>query len=486
MNCKNCGYDMTTENYSYCPMCGHKVKKHNIVGLWFKILLIFILFSLVERLILILSPTISSSIKYGAELYIEVFVSFFIILLLVFFNNTYILKEKKVGFFKGILIGWPLLLISFLSILFGFEKCFNNEFVLSNFVASILLFGFVGVYEELMCRGFIQNEFIERYGKNRKQVITSIVCSSLIFGGMHITNLFIGQDMFSTILQVMQTTILGMLLGGVYYRTKNIKIPIFLHAFYDFALSLSTNNIYWEDRVLDVGNITFMVSIISTIMICAVNLIAFIIMFRNIKINPLVKEKKYVNKKKDENIFTFGILGCVAIVYLCSGINSFIVSKNEDKYKEEEKNTITFDYKKINKDNYELIYTTSINKYNIHCKNNLLFELNKKGELVIYNDSLDKKEVLSDNVLNFVIFEENNNYIIGINTKDKLLYLELNEDELINIDTIKDKIKIYHIPYSRNIGYIKDIESNKKNIVLKTINPSLNIMLDGTEFKIIK
>ena len=501
MNCKNCGYDLTTENYSYCPKCGVKLKEHKIFGLIFKILFVFIMFSLVEQIIINLAPQISSSVKYGGELYIEILATMLVIFAIIFFKNTYILKEKRVGFFKGLLVGLPMLSVSLFILLGGLSSCFNKNFNLPNFIAMTLLFLFVGIYEELMCRGLIQNEFIERYGKNRKQVIISIICSSLIFGGMHITNYFAGQDLLSTIFQVFQTTILGMVLGGVYYRTKNIKVPIFLHAFYDFAIAISDNNVYWDSRIISMGHINFILSIISTVMICSIYLIIFIIMFRNININPLVKDKEPINKKHDDKVLSFGILSCVLIVFVVGLINMNLMTKYEDKLKEEDKDIISFEYEKVNKDNYKLVYTSNVKKEEISINTsapfnrndefktsaNILFELNN-DEFIIKNKDTGKSKVLVKDALNFVLFEDNN-YIIGVNTFDKLMYLEIDKYELLalsdDLDEISKKIETYHIPYSKNIGYIKD-ENNKENIILKTYNPSLIIMLDGKDFKILK
>ena len=49
-----------------------------------------------------------------------------------------------------------------------------------------------------------------------------IFFSGLIFGGMHITNVLYGQTLFDTLIQIAQATSVGVLLGAIYYRTKNI------------------------------------------------------------------------------------------------------------------------------------------------------------------------------------------------------------------------------------------------------------------------
>ena len=102
---------------------------------------------------------------------------------------------------------------------------------------------------------------------------------------MHITNVFAGQTLFETIIQIAQATCFGMVFGIIYYRTKNITLNIFLHGFYDFGISFATNNIYWDSKTLATGPISMKISIISTIFLCLIHITAFIL-FRNIKQVP--------------------------------------------------------------------------------------------------------------------------------------------------------------------------------------------------------
>ena len=54
---------------------------------------------------------------------------------------------------------------------------------------------------------------------------------------MHITNIFsTSQNLFETLLQILNAMSLGFFFGILYYKTKNIWSVIILHAFYDFAI----------------------------------------------------------------------------------------------------------------------------------------------------------------------------------------------------------------------------------------------------------
>ncbi len=69
--------------------------------------------------------------------------------------------------------------------------------------------------EELLFRGGIQGFLQRRYGRP----YMSILISALIFGIIHVNPA-----------QVIGAGLLGILLGWLYYRTRNLWYPIFLHA----------------------------------------------------------------------------------------------------------------------------------------------------------------------------------------------------------------------------------------------------------------
>src|SRR5699024_4769192 len=120
----------------------------------------------------------------------------------------------------------------------------GEELNVPNLISLIILAVTIGMAEEFFFRGFIQGEIVDAYGKTRKQVITSVVVSGVIFGLVHLTNTLSGQDIITTLMQVIQASSLGILLGSIYFITKNIWSVVFLHAFYDFAIMLGEVNSY--------------------------------------------------------------------------------------------------------------------------------------------------------------------------------------------------------------------------------------------------
>ena len=110
MKCDKCNFEFSTENFDYCPKCGNKIKKSKSILLFaLKIIIVYIVVEVVTTNLLHMLPKYYSDTKYGVSLIYEMFVAFISIFLIILFKNTYILKEKRVGFFKGLLLSIPIL-----------------------------------------------------------------------------------------------------------------------------------------------------------------------------------------------------------------------------------------------------------------------------------------------------------------------------------------------------------------------------------------
>ena len=198
-----------------------------------------IVFLIINTLVMISSTIIASSSlfsRYGEDIIVEVFYSILVLIVMLLFNNSYVFTDKKEGFWKSVTLAVPMLVVSFIN--FGTGIVEAQSASLDKLLNVLILSIFVGIAEEFLCRGWLQNEFIERFSHNKKEIVISIILSSFVFGSIHFTNI-IDQTILETILQVINAISLGMLLGAIYYKTKNIWAVIFLHAFYDFAIFLN-------------------------------------------------------------------------------------------------------------------------------------------------------------------------------------------------------------------------------------------------------
>ena len=97
--------------------------------------------------------------------------------------------------------------------------------ILVYFIGALLAFLSVGVYEELMFRGYVLQRLNDRAGKT-----VSIVVSSAIFAVLHGFNP--GADVFG----IVNTIGIGVILCVLYFRTGSLWMPIGFHTAWNFSL----------------------------------------------------------------------------------------------------------------------------------------------------------------------------------------------------------------------------------------------------------
>ena len=162
-----------------------------------------------------------------------------VLIVMLLFKNSYVFTQKQEKVTKGLYYGlFFLIASSFAFLIYGLGSgaIFAGKPVVNLLVGCFL----VGVAEEFLCRGWLLNEFLERYGDTKKGVWFSIITSGVIFGLIHLGNIAnAGQSVPTTITQVVNAAGIGIVFGTIYYKTKNIWSVIILHALWDFCLMLS-------------------------------------------------------------------------------------------------------------------------------------------------------------------------------------------------------------------------------------------------------
>ena len=111
----------------------------------------------------------------------------------------------------------------------------------------------IGLFEEAVFRGVVFSVIAGYFSKDKEGLIKALVVSSFIFGLAHLFNLFYGAGFLGTLLQVFYTTLTGGLFAFVFIKTKNILVPAFLHAVYNFCGLLFTVQGLGTGAVLDFG-----------------------------------------------------------------------------------------------------------------------------------------------------------------------------------------------------------------------------------------
>lgn len=148
------------------------------------------------------------------------------------------LKWNTKGFFKGLLAGGYIIAISAIVLWTTFSIIAEDNVGLKSaaeIVQFILFMLFIGMTEEFVYRGIITDSLLAKYDETGKGLASAIIISGVLFGLSHLTNIVGADDVFAVLQQVIQTCFLGALLAAVYFRSRCIWAPVFLHALFDFA-----------------------------------------------------------------------------------------------------------------------------------------------------------------------------------------------------------------------------------------------------------
>lgn len=446
-----------------------KKSKKSIFIYFLEMLIVFIL---IDGVITVLPSVISNNItyyKYGTELLLEIIYAALVLIVMLLFKNSYVFTAKKQKFLKSITLGFPMLIIAAISFLGSLSSL--DGFNFGNFINLLLLTIFIGIAEEFLCRGWLQNEFIERYGDTKKHIVFSLLFSSLIFGLIHFSNMLDGQDLFTTIIQVIQATSVGLLLGSIYYKTKNIWAVIFLHGIYDFCLMLGDLNLIKDCTFNTPTTGIVLYNTFSTLVLSAINIVGALLVLKRTNL----KDGTKVIDKNDKRLVSFLI---TLFVVLMLPFQVFV-----DGYEDYQ---VCYEYnsKSVNYNDIETHYPYH-NKYNINyirdvyvgendkieTKYTFEFFINNDGLLEIRNKNNNDFTVLDyKNIKSFEVIENFSSFLVVINStvSDTKIYYSnfFNKSSLSNsqsfLDEFKKSFKTYDLPYIKEIGYMTLRSENYK------------------------
>ncbi len=114
-------------------------------------------------------------------------------------------------------------------------RCGFAEVSIVEFLLFVLYCALVSAFEEFVFRGVLFSSLLGAFKKSKKGLLKAMVFSSLIFGFMHILNLFNGAGVVETILQVGYSTLIGGLCVFVFVKTCNILCSVLIHGAYNFC-----------------------------------------------------------------------------------------------------------------------------------------------------------------------------------------------------------------------------------------------------------
>lgn len=113
-------------------------------------------------------------------------------------------------------------------------------------VEGIIYYIGVGVIEEFFCRGLLQNAIKNTFKQSRHAELIAVLGASLIFGAGHIFGM-IGMPLHLIACKLAWAVGLGVYLGAIYAKTKNLWLAAFFHFVIDLCglpFCFSTQKIY--------------------------------------------------------------------------------------------------------------------------------------------------------------------------------------------------------------------------------------------------
>ncbi len=96
----------------------------------------------------------------------------------------------------------------------------------------------VGFFEETAFRGVVFLRLLKRKRHNRPWAFISILLSSVVFGLVHLLNLFQGSSPTAVFLQIGYSSLIGAMCAVMLLKTRNIWLPVFVHGLFNFCGAL--------------------------------------------------------------------------------------------------------------------------------------------------------------------------------------------------------------------------------------------------------
>lgn len=411
----------------------------------------------------------------------EAILAILVFVVLLLWKNSYVFTQKREGFFQSLRYGWFYILLGCLFILmFGLGVLDNVSGVINTAIFAFL----VGIYEEFLCRGWLLNEFLERYGDTKKGVWVSIVASGIIFGLIHFINVS-SQGFAGTLTQVLNASATGILWGFIYYKTKNIWTVVFLHGFWDFSLFLADLSPVTEITTNIAG--TNIVAIIGAILLVACELMI------------LFPFRKDIDAKVEHGkIFTFSIIAAVGyfVSMMISGVG--LLGQPMDTY---EIGGLSMSEYSVVYDNYETyalkeeidVADEVTGDYVTHKYS---FSLYKTDSMLVFKNDITGKSVNFDfsYLYDYALHEFREYYLISyIDIDDDgnifLKYHYLNKAELSNeesyLQVVKSDAHKYLVSQEGELTKLIEKETGHEYLAVDTANYGYFVLVDEENVSIL-
>ena len=158
----------------------------------------------------------------------------FVWLLYQFGGKKYLLFDRS--FFKTLVWSLPCFMVAFINFPYSALIKGTASIARLDLMGLYILYVFgIALLEELIFRGvaiMVIGDLLK--GKKHKPLLTALF-SSLLFSLFHLTNLFVGADIGSVILQCLYTFLIGGMLAVTMLKGGNVWLCVLIHALFDFG-----------------------------------------------------------------------------------------------------------------------------------------------------------------------------------------------------------------------------------------------------------
>ena len=416
---------------------------------------------------------------FGSGVVGEAILAILVFLVMLLWKNSYVFTQKKEKFSKGLVYGTFYLTFGTIILLLNLLGGDLNVRSIINLAIYCLL---IGIYEEFLCRGWLLNEFLERYGKGNKSIFLCICVSGIIFGLLHSINVLSG-DMSSVdvIVQVISAAASGIGFGTIYYKTKNIWSVVFLHAFWDFSIMLGETSTVTSVAMSVKGSA--IINLIFGILLAVVEL-GIIRPFKKDLVNSDPKKGKVIGN---------GIV--LAIIYLVVMMSFGVVdsSKVGEIYKFDK---IDFKSTKVTTDNLDTYRIKSIgDDLNGITNYNYSLSYDKDSNSLVFTDEVsdDSVELCDDSLYDYILVNDGNRYILGyVYTDDAsnhiFKYKFISDSDLVNskslLSSVKDNMKTYAVSDVGELVTIEDGDNGDFYVAVKTEDYGYFVLTDENKMSV--
>lgn len=201
-------------------------------------LLFFVIWTVIYFMFVILANVFSNfiiKIPYSINALVEIIFPIAVI--------AYLKKKRLLSYYginrlkdlhyKNLLFCIPMIIIAFLNLGFGIYINYSWQQLL---LISIAMLG-VGFSEEILFRSFLIRAVAN------KNIKAAIFIPSIIFGVVHLTNLFGGANLMQTMLQVIYATAFALMCSLFFIKTNNIIPCMICHSIVNITNSFTPNDL---------------------------------------------------------------------------------------------------------------------------------------------------------------------------------------------------------------------------------------------------